>query len=107
MENNSELCSFCHNGGTEIKSSDQKWWTKEAENDCIPFVRGTAFLNPLPEMEIHLDQFNQHIVSDTKNFTYPLSVGFRIYYCPICGRKLNYMDETLMNNLSFPQKQID
>ena len=100
--NNPSKCNFCHLGGTEIQSIDKRWWSEAAEKDSIPFIRAVACLNPIPSMEIHIEMFNQHIVSDAKNdYTYPLDVGFKINFCPICGRKLNSMDRTLMSTMKY------
>ncbi len=100
--NNSAKCKFCNFGGTEIQSIDKRWWNEDAENDTIPFVRAVACLNPIPSIEIHLEMFNQHITSDASdNRTYPLDVGFQINYCPMCGRKLDVMDKTLMASMKY------
>lgn len=96
------MCDFCEAGGTKIKSIDDRWWSEDIAHIKRPFIRATALLNPIPEMEVHVEMFNQHLVSEIANLEpYSIEVGFRINYCPQCGRKLSPKDKILMKNFSY------
>lgn len=102
------MCEFCETGGRKIKSIDKRWWNPDALQAKVPFIRATALLNPIPEIEVHVEMFNQYLVSEVPELEpYSIEVGFEIHYCPMCGRKLSKKDKTLMTNFSYDNGFMD
>ncbi len=88
-------CPLCEEG-KRVRSDPEWFWSEEFENGYLPAVRCLMCVDAGQNLNIEHQFINVKIDEKDLRILEEITSSFKIQYCPICGRKIEWRDKTLI-----------
>lgn len=96
MKENKLGCKLCEQGRPYYDCTHSRW--ESSPDKYLAGVKGEMTVDAGQCLNIKMELVNQKVsVNDEKQMPYPLHLNFAIKYCPLCGRKIKWLDEKLIS----------
>lgn len=87
-------CPLCEKG-QHCYDVTYSRWNNPNEKD-LAGVKGYMSIDAGQCLNIDMITVNQTISAKDGQMPYPLQLSFKIEYCPLCGRRIKWLDDKLL-----------
>ena len=88
-------CPLCEKGQPYYDATYTRWDNPNERN--LAGVKGYMTVDAGQCLNINMIAVNQTISAKDGQMPYPLQLSFKIKYCPLCGRRIKWLDEKLIS----------